>query len=308
MLYLLRSYGKNLSILKVGYAKDYDNRYNQYESHNPYIEEVSKKDGDLTDETIIHFYLHFLGYGIYKDEWYKDCQEVIDIFNSSILDIEKLVWDNRNEIFSSNLIDKNTGYMMVYNNLQEKFGIEEETDIDAYRKMRDEKKEQKQKRSELMLRDESELNNVEKFLKSFLVLKTFPEKMKLLCEFKFSSDTEIEWVLDQIPLQYKNYYEALGLDRLKACGYNITRIKKEYESGKVDANLIADKIHATFHVGEKYARSVAKRLLKDIYSSLDYYKTPKASDLEEYFEIRNCLISNKETGKRDKAFEIIKKK
>ena len=308
MLYLLRSYTKDGSMLKAGYADNYKNRYLQYESHNPGIEEVSKRDGDLIDETLIHLYLHFLGYNVYKDEWYKDCKEVIDIFSTPILKIENLVWDNRDAIFSSSLIDKNITYVKIYDILRGKFGIKEETNIDAYRKMRDEKKEQKRKRSELMLRDESELNNAEKFLKSFLVLKTFPEKMKFLCESEFSSDAEIEWALDQVPLQYKNYYEALGLDRLKACGYNVTKVKKEYESEKVDVNLGADKIYATFHVGGKYSKSEVKAALGEIYNEVGYNKTPKATDLDDYFVIGNCRLPNSETGKRDAGIEIIKKR
>ena len=150
-------------------------------------------------------------------------------------------------------------------------------------------------------------SNVHGFIDMFNSLKTFPEKMKLLCESEFS-DVEIGWVLDQIPLQFKNYYETLGPGRLKACGYNVTRVKKEYESSQVDISDLPDKILSAFTVGNKYLRSEVKDLLGGIYNSFEYSKTPKASDLEEYFEIRPCLITNKDTGKRDHGFEIIKKK
>ena len=145
------------------------------------------------------------------------------------------------------------------------------------------------------------------FIDKFDELKTFPEKMKFLCESEFS-DVEIGWVLDQIPLQYKNYYETLGPERLKACGYNVTRVKKEYESSQVDISDLPNKILSAFEVGNKYLRSDVKDLLGDIYDSFGYAKTPKASDLEEYFVIRSCQITNKDTGKRENGFEIIKKK
>ena len=49
-------------------------------------------------------------------------------------------------------------------------------------------------------------------------------------------------------------------------------------------------------------------MLKNLYTSLGYNKTPKANDLDKYFEIRPCKMTNKETGKRDHGFEIIKRK
>ena len=36
--------------------------------------------------------------------------------------------------------------------------------------------------------------------------------------------------------------------------------------------------------------------------------SPKASDLEKYFELRPCKVTNKETGKRDHGFEILRRK
>ena len=47
-------------------------------------------------------------------------------------------------------------------------------------------------------------------------------------------------------------------------------------------------------------------MLCTIYSSLGYNKTPKANDLEEYFEIKECKVLNSETNKREHGFEIIK--
>ena len=95
-----------------------------------------------------------------------------------------------------------------------------------------------------------------------------------------------------------------------ACGKDsdAVKFKKEYESSQVDISDLPDKILSAFTVGNKYLRSEVKDLLGGIYNSFEYSKTPKASDLEEYFEIRPCLITNKDTGKRDHGFEIIKKK
>jgi hypothetical protein len=65
---------------------------------------------------------------------------------------------------------------------------------------------------------------------------------------------------------------------------------------------------ASFEIGRKYTKSNLKEMLGEIYQSIGLSKTPKASDLDSYFDIKPCLITNKETGKRDNGFEIIKKK
>lgn len=77
MLYLIRSYGKDTSTLKLGYADNLDRRINQYIAHNPFAELVDSREGDLLLESKFHIYLHYLGYNTdFKSEWYKDIEEV----------------------------------------------------------------------------------------------------------------------------------------------------------------------------------------------------------------------------------------
>ena len=131
--------------------------------------------------------------------------------------------------------------------------------------------------------------------------------MKLLCETDLT-DLERGVLLDQLPIIYKNYYETLGPDRCKALGYNKTDLEKEYSDLQFDKSKLESEIYKEFLVGFKYSKSDTIERLKLIYSSLGYNKTPKANDLEEYFELKSCQVTNKITGKRDMAFEIIKRK
>ena len=62
-----------------------------------------------------------------------------------------------------------------------------------------------------------------------------------------------------------------------------------------------------FQENTRYTKSYIKEKLKKIYDKLGYSKTAKASDIEEYFEIKVCQILNKETKKYDNGFELIKK-
>ena len=148
-------------------------------------------------------------------------------------------------------------------------------------------------------------NNVNKFLSEFNDLQDFPSKMRLVCTASLT-DQERCVALDQIPLTYKNYYETLGPERCYAQGYNKTYLEREYKDTLFDKSQLRDEIYNIFEVGKRYTKSEVKETLKNLYTSLGYNKIPKANDLEKYFKIRDCRITNKETGKKDHGFEIIK--
>ena len=149
-------------------------------------------------------------------------------------------------------------------------------------------------------------NDVNKFLSDFNDLQDFPSKMKMVCTASLT-DQERCVALDQIPLIYKNYYETLGPERCYAQGYNKTYLEKEYKDMQFDKSQLRDEIYNIFKVDEKYTKSEIKNMLKDLYKSLGYNKTPKANDLEKYFEIKLCKVTV-ETGKQDNGFKIIKRK
>lgn len=130
--------------------------------------------------------------------------------------------------------------------------------------------------------------------------------MKLLCTTDLTDDC-IKSVLNYLPLTYKLYYEILGPDRCRACGYIKTDIEKEFRDLKFNKQDLADRIYDIFKINEKYTKSEIKDTLKNLYTELGYNKTPKANDLEKYFEIKLCKVTV-ETGKQDNGFKIIKRK
>lgn len=161
--------------------------------------------------------------------------------------------------------------------------------------------------SEEGLVEESTTNKINSFLSRFNSLLLFREKMKLVCETELT-EQERGIILDQIPLTYKNYYQALGPGRCKALSYDVTYIEREYSDLQFNLEDLEYEIYKYFSEGLRYSKSDAKEILGKIYKSLGYNKTPKANDLEKYFEIKECKILNSETGKRDMAFELLKKK
>ena len=71
---------------------------------------------------------------------------------------------------------------------------------------------------------------------------------------------------------------------------------------------LSEELNKVFTIGLKISKANAKEALRSIYERLGYSKTPKATDLEGYFELRPCQIKNQETGKIDNGFEIIKRR
>lgn len=148
--------------------------------------------------------------------------------------------------------------------------------------------------------------NILEFLGDFEALDNFTDKMRLICESDLS-DEERSFILTQVPVSYMNYYLKLGPSRLYALGYNITYVKREYSDAiNFDSDVLKKNIVSNFEVGKVYTFSMAKDIIKNIYSSLGYNKTPRANDLENYFEVKEKKITNKETGKRDHCYEILK--
>lgn len=139
----------------------------------------------------------------------------------------------------------------------------------------------------------------------------FPAKMECIYNLDIPSDV-MEIVLGRLPIEYGNFYRSVSPEEAKRLSYRKGELGKRYDRSYnnqgVDWDALKELIYETFLVGSKYTKAAAKASLGSIYELVKYEKTPKASDLEEYFEIKPCQITNKETGKRDNGFEIIKKK
>ena len=150
---------------------------------------------------------------------------------------------------------------------------------------------------------------VSKFLKVYTGLNTIYDKLKLLCEYGLSQDA-IQIVLGQIndSDEIKSYYTSLGPQRLKGMGYHLTKIKKALGIATFSQELLESTIYSDFKIGDKLRMSTIKSRLEYLYSSIGYDKTAKATDLENYFEIKKCKVTDLETKKRVDCFEIIKKK
>ena len=142
----------------------------------------------------------------------------------------------------------------------------------------------------------------------FKNLKTFPEKLKLICESGLDSQLQIKF-LERVPMKYVRIYLQLGPDRCKAFSYRQSLLEQEIENDKVNSlasGSIKDEILSKFNVGDRLKKADIKATLRTIYERYGYTKTPKAVDLEEYFELKPCKIT--ESGKEIIGFLILSKK
>ena len=154
---------------------------------------------------------------------------------------------------------------------------------------------------------------VSEFMKEYFSKTTMYDKLRLLCEYGLSEDA-IKVVLAQISDsdEIKSYYTVLKPQRLKALGYSVTRIKKELGIVIFSPELLIQEVYSEFKEGEKYTLSDLKNKLSSIYSSINYQSTPKANDIEKYFEIKGIVTYEKDekTRKRKqiRGYELLRSK
>ena len=152
---------------------------------------------------------------------------------------------------------------------------------------------------------------VSEFLEQYQKLGTFKAKLRYLCEFGFN-DEVVSIVLDQIGEHdnIKSYYISLGPRKLKACGYNRYDIEKELGVVTFSYELLESNIYSEFKVGDKLTLSSIKDRLGYLYSSINYDATPKAKDLENYFEVKEYKSTEVVDGekKRVRGYELLSRK
>ena len=154
---------------------------------------------------------------------------------------------------------------------------------------------------------------VQSILKEFESLKYFTDKMKYLYSLNMRPELAIVILNNIYDTSYSKYYWFISASRASALKYQKGNLEKEYNIiNKISVDDIKDKVKISilnkFIIDEKYTMSDIKAKLGEIYIELKYNKTPKATDLNDYFELKKCQITNKETGKLDHGFKIIKKK
>lgn len=311
-------------LLKIGYTGEESrkSRFNAYITENPTITILYLiENGDEQDEINLHY--HFKRFKTnYGREWFKYDQEIIDFFEThktkeSLQDINSYISKSKkkkinelksnvtvlsrvnqliNQIFSlyysdvSNIIEKRNIYENIIDLLLLNY-----SDLQTYIQL-----------NYPLVELDKIINSVEDdiiyHLNQFYEISSGTERLKFLCSLQEST---LLSCLPHLPNEYINYFTVLGVERIRANGYNISDVRREYEgtlgNQKID---VKSSIIKNFKVGSRITKSSVKEQLKNLYDKLGYSKTPKAVDLGDYFIIKNCKIPRPD-GKRDDGYEIL---
>ena len=332
MLYLINEtfYNKErnevLDILKIGYTSDLSPgiRYATYLNHCPEARLLYEIPGGTLDhESALLSKFHHL---LYKgQEWFYYDQEIIDYFEThktleSLEDLELLENQNYSEIREY----CNKCLSLLLNNMVNESSISLEQAIKTSRSMLDNllnKRFKNYRQVDEYFRKVFNFNtnkcsnlsdNIIEFLVRFDSLSQFTDKMKLLYDASFEfNEEEMNSILFEINIVFRNYFTVLGRDRIRALQFRKYALDAEYEKIYGNQQKYSDLNSAlknTFLIGNKYTKVFIKDKLTEIYYNVGLNLSPKATDIEDYFEVRKIQITNKITGKKDHGYLIIKMK
>lgn len=332
MIYLIRTKYEKISLLKIGYTEDSKkkSRYTNYRLHNPLFELLYEiPEGTEECEKLLQLYFSEFQYKDYGNEWFYESQDIIDYFETHrtseslgdlqesglVIDrakfyqfrdfVEKIINLVVNKKVDLGEISLGDGVNQVSNLVNNVLVIRHIRSYSRFWKYIEDVFGYKE--SDLL--GQEYLDSIQKFLTKFDSLNFFTDKMKALCESDLTPQ-EISTVLELIPIDYKNYYITLGKEKIRSLSYQKSKLKLESENqmnNQLSSDDLLNLIYSSFVIGNKYTKPHIKKVLADIYSSLNISTTPKAIDLEKYFELKLVDVVD-EFGKRTKGFKLINKK
>lgn len=319
MIYIIemlatRDLNDPIRIFKIGYTCDFDRRMSEYMTCNASFIVYKKLEGDefdMTCEKMIHRHLKNKKYDSRSEMFVKDDElvEIIDRINTredilSLKGTAKVSHTTVNKYFGEyrGVITKNWDLIQTVFNKGPKDLVQEmlesdETDLFSYVK----------ENYGIELEDftDEEKKAVSEFLSQLSTIKDRREKFKYLCGQ--SEHPKFSALLDCVPYKrFKEYVVRLGIDKCKAMCYKFGDMNKKLNVKSFDRNKLKEAVHDKFEIGNSYTKSGIKLVLSDLYKSLDYRAKAKASDLNEFFELKDCLLLDGD--KKIHGFKILGKK
>ena len=92
-------------------------------------------------------------------------------------------------------------------------------------------------------------------------------------------------------------FEKLGYSKIKELKFHQGRIKEQLSIALSFNQYGAIKAaHKRFKVGETYSKSEVKTAFQSIYNNLKFKKTAKSTDINKYFECKECKLENGNKG------------
>ena len=141
-------------------------------------------------------------------------------------------------------------------------------------------------------------------LKHLIKKEPFVDRMQAYCEYRSKQGLIVNLAMSALESKYpelRYYYEALGADRIKALNYKEKKLLNEIHIMKTK-NKIRHELHGIIHIGDRILTTDIQQTLRVVYDRLGVDKSPKAADLNEFFEIHPVKIPT--ANGRKNGFEI----
>lgn len=141
-------------------------------------------------------------------------------------------------------------------------------------------------------------------LKHLIKKEPFVDRMQAYCEYRAKQGLIVNLAMSTLESKYpelRYYYEALGVDRIKALNYKEKKLLNEIHIMKTK-NKIRHELHGIIHIGDRILTTDIQQTLRVVYDRLGVDKSPKAADLNEFFEIHPVKIPT--ANGRKNGFEI----
>lgn len=141
-------------------------------------------------------------------------------------------------------------------------------------------------------------------LKHLIKKEPFVDRMQAYCEYRAKQGLIVNLAMSTLESKYpelRYYYEALGVDRIKALNYKEKKLLNEIHIMKTK-NKIRHELHGIIHIGDRILTTDIQQTLRVVYDRLGIDKSPKATDLNEFFEIHPVKIPT--ANGRKNGFEI----
>lgn len=306
--------GDSFDVIKIGFSNNFNKRLCAYISHNTSFEVIKKLDGDKFNtgcESIIHSYLRDKRHNRRTEVFVRDLEidQLIDNLNS-VGDITCLCskikkpkknvrlylklykpiilhnWDKISKVFSGKPEDIIIS-MLYYRSMDIKKHVKEILGLD--------------------LQDvpEEDLKELEDFFRGYNKLTDRNYKLKYLCDYcrKVGNTSILQFIEEK---KFDVYINVFGLDVCKAVWYKTSELDRRLSVMSFDTSILSARILSEFNVGESHTNVYIKERLKDIYKEIGYKINAKATDLNNYFDTKKCLIQAE--GKRVNGLKLISKK
>lgn len=327
MLYFIdmisgKDFDHQVRVIKIGFTKNLKKRLSTYYTHNglyKVVKVLKGKEFDWECEQILHSYFADKRYDrrefFVKDEelmkiilGIKTRDDIIKLRKNSYSKWERLKFQ---KIFKS-ILAMNWDIIKTVCNEDIDFVIDRILTKESYNKVEDINIFESVKNLfgvDILDYPEETKECINDFFNVYDKIDTRQKKLKFLCEkLPTFNEQEKTYILGSITeTRFQEYIEVLGLEECKAQAYNTSLLNKKLDVLSFDKEKLNELILNEFKVGSTYPKSYIKSRLAELYDTVGYRATAKASDLGNLFTIKPKKAKNK-VGEWVNGFNIVSKK